>query len=419
MERSSPSYLARIVDAIVARLSVEPRYPEENRVPIVYQTLAGVHVTPDRAQQNDVVAACKRYLSQTVAQLPVRVMKMRPDGTSERVVSHSVDYLMNWRPNPELAPFQLKETLTGWALIWGNGYAEIGRDGGGRAVALWPIHPERVEVRRDADTDALVYRVSNGGGGYVDLDAADMFHLRGFGDGPVGISVIEYAVQAIGWAQATQLFGAAFFGNGLNHQIAIEGAGSLKSTGQKRLEAEIKARHGGPMKAFKALFLDNGMKVTKTSATPDEAQFIETMQLQVEIICRLFGVPPHKVAHLLRSTYGNIEHQAIEVVTDSIAPWAIRWEEEVNYKLFPAAGSGRAGRLYVKLDLKGLLRGDFKTRQEGLKIMRDEGIITAAEWRDLEDMGPMPADAGGDKYIVAANMTELKRLGQSGEQVTP
>lgn len=143
------------------------------------------------------------------------------------------------------------------------------------------------------------------------------------------------------------------------------------------------------------------------SVDPDAAQFIETRQHQVEEICRWFGVPPHKVMHLLRATFSNIEHQSIEVVVDCIVPWCKRLEEEADYKLF---GAVNRGGHFTKLDLKGLLRGDFKSRQEGLLIMRRAGVINANEWRGLEEMNGIGEI--GEKYIVESNMTTLERVGE-------
>jgi phage portal protein BeeE len=117
-------------------------------------------------------------------------------------------------------------------------------------------------------------------------------------------------------------------------------------------------------------------------------------------------VPPHKVMHLLRATFTNIEHQSIEVVVDSITPWALRFEQEADYKLF---GQNRQG-FFTSMDLKGLLRGDFKSRQEGLQIMRRNGALNADEWRRLEDMNETGVD-GGKKYLVEANMTTLEQVG--------
>lgn len=399
--------------SVVARLTREPASPYPTRIGWHAMPSAGIRVSADNAFQIAAVWAAHRYLTQTVAQLPVRVMRERGKG-SERVSAHPVANIFTWRTNPELSPFQLKETLTGWAVMRGNGVAEIERDMSGRVIALWPIHPDRVTFRRSLETGELIYRVSNGTHGTVDLIGSDVFHLRGYGDGPVGMSVVEHAAESLGWVKAAEIFGAAFFGNGLNPGGVIEGAGNLSDDGQKRLRAELQARHGGPRRSAMPLFLDKAMKWVQTSVKPNESQFIETMQHQVEEVCRWFGVPPHKVAHLLRSTFSNIEHQSIEVVVDSIAPWAIRWEEEANYKLF---GQNRLG-FFVKFDLKGLMRGDFKSRQEGLQIMRRSGVVSANEWRDLEDMGPM-GGVGGEKYIVEQAMTTLEKVGEDAPAPAP
>lgn len=393
---------------LLNRQTEAERFPEETRIPYFGKTQAGVYVDPDRALTNGVVWACHRYLTQTIGQLPPRVMQELPNGMSERVPRHPVNYLLGWRPNPELAPFQLKETLTGWAITHGNGIAEVERDGVGRAIALWPIHPDRVEIKRDLVTGQLLYEIDNDTQAETVLEPMDVLHIRGFGNGPVGLSVIEYAAESIGWAQATQLFSSSFFGEGLNPAGIIETVGKMTPEGVKNTRSELDKVHKGPRRAHRWAFLDGGMKATKWTTQPDEAQFVETRQHQVEELCRWFGVPPHKVMHLIRSTFSNIEHQAIEVVVDSIAPWALRWEEECNFKLF---GQNRAN-YYVKFDLKGLLRGDFKSRQEGLQVMRRNGVINASEWRELEDMGPM-SGVGGEKFIVEGNMTTLEHVGEA------
>jgi HK97 family phage portal protein len=140
---------------------------------------------------------------------------------------------------------------------------------------------------------------------------------------------------------------------------------------------------------------------------PNEAQFIETMQHQVEEVCRWFGVPPHKVMHLLRATFGNIEHQSIEVVVDSVMPWVKTFEEEADCKLF---GSNRLG-FYTRMNLSGLLRGDSAARAAFYKAMREMGVYSANDILALEDRNKIGPE--GDKRIVPANMTTLERVGEA------
>lgn len=401
-----------ILDSLLGLFNLQRTRENNNpytRHPYSPRSTAGVVVTPDTALKSAAVWACVRYLSQSIAQLPVRVMQMTREG-SERRPNHNVAWVLGWEASSEYGAFQFRETLIAWALLWGNGYAEIERDSAQRVVALHPIHPSRVDVRRDRETGQLFYRVNNGASGQIDLDPVDIFHVRGFGDGPIGVSVIELAADTIGWARAAELFGAAFFGEGMHPAGIVEVPGKADPGALKRMRAELEQIHKGPKKGNKVAFLDGGKKWTKTSVDPDEAQFIDTLQFQVEQICRWFGVPPHKVQHLLRATFSNIENQSIEVVQDALAPWAVRFEEEANRKLF---GANR-GYFFVKLDLKGMLRGDFKARQDGLQVMRRNGVINAEEWREIEDIGPMDAE-GSDKYIIEGNMTTLEMVGEQPE----
>lgn len=385
----------------------EPRDVVSTRAPYVYKPLAGVRVTPDTAATVPAVWACLRYLTQTVGVLPWNVM----EGTEKGAVVATrspIHYLLHNRPSKEWSSFQFRETMLHWALRWGNGYAEIERDTMGRPMALHPIHPERVTVERDPVTRELRYKVSNGSDGTVTLAAEDVFHLRGFGEAPVGVNVMEYAAESIGWVRAAQLFGAAFYGNGMNIGGVVEPAGKLSPEGKALMEEDYNSRFGGVRKAFRWLVNDAGTKVTPLQIDPDKGQWIETNQFLIEEVCRWFGVPPHKVAHLLRATFSNIEHQGIEVVQDSVLPWVKRFEDEADYKLF---GANRRG-LYTKMNLRGLLRGDFKSQQEGFEIMRRNGALSADEWRDLIDMNEMPGGAGGDKYTIPVNYTTLERLGE-------
>lgn len=344
---------------------------------------SGVLVDNDSALKNAVVWACITYLSKTLAQLPWAVMK-NVDGGSERMNAHPVDWLIHTRPCPDMGSFTWRQTMLGNALRFGNAYAEIEWDNRGMPFALWPIHPDRVIVKRGVD-GLLAYEVWNRGGS-VTLAARDVFHIRGFGDGPVGFNVIEYAAESIGWAQATEIFGASYFGQGMNPSGVIETPNGITPEGLSVLKAEMKKLYAGP-KAERTMFLDKGMKFNKLANSPEESQFIETRQHQVEEICRWFGVPPHKVMHLLRAHFANIEHQSIEVVIDSIMPWVKVFQEEADYKLF---GANRQG-FFTKIDVRGLLQGDHESRGKFYVVLAGLGW-SMNEIRALEDMNSIGPD---------------------------
>ena len=404
------SIIARLglagLGAILARRTKDDR-PERSRVWQSPRTRAGITVTADTALQIPAVLACVRYLSQTVGALPWHVMRKTPAG-GEVYDRHPVDWLLHDRPHPEWSAMQFRETLTNWAVRWGNGYAEIERDLAGRPLALCPLHPSRVEVKRD-EGGALYYEVD----GKIQLPAMDVFHVRGFGEGVVGLSVVEYAAETIGWARAAAIFGAAFFGNGANLSGIVQSKVGLTPEGLLKLKAEFDKLYGGPKKANNVAVLDAGMEYKAVAVEPDKAQFIETNQHLVEEICRIFGVPPHKIMHLLRATFSNIEHQSIEVVVDSITPWVLRFEQEANYKLF---GANRPG-FYTKIALQGLLRGDSQARMAYYQGMRNIGAMNANEIRGYEDMQGIGPD--GDKYVMQSGFTTLERIGEEAAAPAP
>lgn len=373
---------------------------------IVGRSAAGVWVDADSALRNAVVWACVQYLSKTIASLPWRVHRETAEG-SVRASAHPADWLLYRRPCDEHGAFSWRQTMVKWVLLHGNAYAEIQRDNAGRPYALWPIHPGRVSVCRDED-DRLSYEVWRERGGKVVVPMRDMFHVRGLGDGPVGCSVIEYAAQSIGWAQATELFGATYFAEGMNPSGVVEVPATTKLTpeGQDELRAEMERLYAGP-RGKRLAIMDGGMVFKKIASNPDESQFIETRQHQVEEICRWFGVPPHKVMHMLRSTFSNIEHQSIEVVGDAVLPLAKSFEEEADFKLL---GDNRAG-YYTKIDLRALLRGDHQSRAQYYRTMVEIGAMTLNEVRALEDLNQV---ANGNTRFVSQN---LQALGEDGMPV--
>lgn len=409
--------LARGFDILAQRVSSEPRHPDSRRVAGGSRTLAGVSITPDSAVTIATVWACLRYLSQTVAVLPWHAMKDGVKG-AEIQSKHSIDYLINKRPNPEWSSFQFRETLTHWALRWGNGYAEIEPDQVDRPYALWPIHPDRVEVCRateDSFSSAgdpigageLFYEVSNGTAGKTIIAAKRMFHLRGFGEGPVGVNVIHYAAQSLGWAKAAQIFGATFFGNGSTPSVVVKNKKALSPKGLEKQRAEFDQLYKGPARAHRTAHTDNDADIETIGLNAEETQLIEVHQYLVEEICRWFGVPPHKVMHLLRATFSNIEHQAIEVVVDSVSPWVKRFEDEADYKLF---GQNRQG-LYTKMNMRALMRGDQRTRGEYYKLMREVGAYSPNRILELEDENTIGAI--GDIHTMNSTYTTLDRIGEN------
>jgi HK97 family phage portal protein len=145
------------------------------------------------------------------------------------------------------------------------------------------------------------------------------------------------------------------------------------------------------------MILPFGMEIGSTVPVEnDKAQFLATRQHQRSIIAGAFGVPPHLVGDLSRGTFNNVEQQSIDFVTSVVLPYCRIFEAAMERSLL--TDEDRRGGIVIRFNLEGALRGDFKSRQEGLNIQRQAGVISANDWREHEDMNPISPDDGGDEY---------------------
>ena len=150
------------------------------------------------------------------------------------------------------------------------------------------------------------------------------------------------------------------------------------------------------------------MKYTPIGISPEQAQFLETRKFQVNEIARIFRVPPHMVGDLEKSSFSNIEQQSLEFVKYTLDPWVIRWEQTIHRSLLLP---DEKSQYFVKFNLEGLLRGDYQSRMNGYAIGRQNGWMSANDIRELENLDRIPAEEGGDLYLINGNMLPLKDAG--------
>lgn len=377
-------------------------------------TSSGKLVNERTAMQTTAVYACVRILSEAVAGLPLHIYQYKADGGKERIPLHPLYHLLHDEPNPEMTSFVFRETLMSHLLLWGNAYAQIVRNGRGQAVALYPLLPNKIYVSRAVNGELLYtyYRDADESGikpegGYITLRRDEIFHIPGLGfDGLIGYSPIAMAKNAIGMSLATEEYGASFFANGANPGGVLEHPGVIKDIG--RVKESWNSAYQGSGNAHRIAVLEEGMKFQAIGIPPEEAQFLETRKFQVNEIARIFRVPPHMVGDLEKSSFSNIEQQSLEFVKYTLDPWVVRWEQSFQQSLLLPS---EKPSLFIKFNLDGLLRGDYQSRMNGYAVGRQNGWMSANDIRELEDMNRIPAEEGGDLYLVNGNMLPLSQAG--------
>lgn len=363
-------------------------------------TAAGKVVNERTALQVTAVYACVRVLAEAVAGLPLHVYRYVGDGR-EKHPAHPLYPLLHAAPNPEMTSFTFREVLMTHLLVYGNAFAQIIRDGRGQPVAMYPLLPSHMTVDRN-DTGDIVYTYRSDKGD-ITLRRLDVLHIPALGfDGLIGYSPIAMAKQAIGAAIAVDEYGAAFFKNGASPGGVLEHPGVIKDI--QRVKDSWNASYQGSAKSHRVAVLEDGMKFHSIGIPPSEAQFLETRKYSTNEICRLFKVPPHLVGDLEKATFSNIEHQSIDFVVHSVSPWVTRWEQCLQQALLLPS---EQNDVFIRFNLDGLLRGDYKSRMEGYAIGRQNGWLSANDIRSLEELNKIPSEEGGDLFLINGNMVPM------------
>ncbi len=374
---------------------------------------AGKAVSEKSAMQMTAVYACVRILAESIAGLPLHLFRYDGNGGKARATDHPLYFLLHDEPNPEMTSFAFRETLMTHLLLWGNAFAQIIRNGKGAVIALYPLMPNRMTVDRDSSGQLYYsYQMSNTDaptmqGGTVILKQADVLHIPGLGfDGLVGYSPIAMAKNAIGLAIATEEYGARFFANGATPGGILEYPGVIKDPDKVR--ESWNRGFSGSQNAGKVAILEQGMKYTPITISPEQAQFLETRKFQINEIARIFRVPPHMIGDLDRSTFSNIENMSREFVTYTLDPWIGRLEASMHRSLLT---EDEKKSYTIRFNVEGLLRGDYKSRMEGYAVGINNGFMCVNDVRRLEDWNLVPDELGGNIYMVNGTMVPLHLAG--------
>jgi len=387
-----------LIRSMVRKSSYADAWNRGESVGLGVSTAAGMTVGPDTALRVSAVYACIRLIAESIATLPLHVFE-RVGKDKQLASDHPLSYLVHDSPEKRYTSCVWRETQQSHVLLGGNGYARIERSRG-QVSAIYPLNPNYVTPRTESKT--VVYDIQERGTLEAGVSASDILHIPGMGwDGLVGYSPIYLAREAIGLALATQEYGSRLFSNGSRPSGVIKMAGHLKDDNARtRLRQSWEEIHRGSSNSGRVAILEDGAEFAPIAIPPEDAQFLETRKFQVAEIARIFRVPPHMIGDVERTTsWGSgIEQQSIGFFRDTLRPWVVRWEQELNRKLF---SERERGRYFCEFNVDGMQRGDLKSRYEAYSIARQWGWMSVNDIRRLENMN---AVEDGDEYLSPLNM---------------
>lgn len=367
---------------------------------------SGAYVSGDTAVNFAAFFSGVFQISQTIASCRLTLFKEAGDFVKNPWKTHPVYGLLTRKPNGLIDAFTWKERMQYCAMVWGNGYSFIQRDAGLRPIGLYLLNPERITPKIvDGDTPSIEYLFRNKDGTEKTYKQNQVFHLRGFGfDGIQGYSLLEIARETIGLGLSQQEFSGRFLSNGAHLGGILSVKKPIGDQAKKSLKDRFADLYSGTSNTGKFAVVEADELSYQALGMPlADAQFLESKVFQIGEISRILNISPYKLKDYSRATFSNIEHLGIEYATDTIRPWAERWEAAIDNQLLT---DGEAARGFAEFDLGSIQRGDMKSQMEAYMLGRDRGIWNADEVRYRLGDNPIADERVGKMYYRSKNYSD-------------
>jgi len=360
--------------------------------------VAGVAVTDKTALQVSTVLACVKVIADGCATPKLNVFREKSDGRRELASNIPEFRLLSRRPNEWQTSFEWRRQMTMHAALTGSGLSIKVRGDNRRVRELIPVEPGRWDVRRISRYE-LSYRCWDQFGLIGEFTPDDVFVLNGVQwDWCSSMNAVALARQAVGLAMATEKSQSSMHANGLRAGGTYSVDGNLNDEQHARLTRWLKER-SGPDKAGAPLVMDRGAKWQNTAITGVDAQHVETRRLQIEEVCRVYGVFPIMVGHSDKtSTFASSEAFFAAHLKHTLAPWHKAWNDRLDEFLLDGSGP-----LFTEFDTRYLTAGSMVDRAQWTRTMIEMGIYSPNEIRDYDGLDPRE---GGDDYLTPMNMSK-------------
>ena len=358
-------------------------------------TDSGISVTEESSVQMSSVFRGYSLLAGLLASTPLLAYRFKDKSL--------VDCAALSRPNSlGQTPYEIRETQALHAIAWGNSYSQKVRNALGKIVELRPVHPSRVrlELERDVQTRQLtkIFYIQDSKGTESRFDDYDILHIPGLSfDGVRGISPVSAMRQAIGTGVAADKLAAKLFGNGALLSGVLQTDRKITQEQADATKNRWREKNAGIDNAHDIVVLDNGTKFQPISMPPEDAQFLQTRQWQVQEIARFLGLPPHLLSDVSGSTsWGSgIAEQNRGLVTFTMQFWYTRFEQRYTWEVVEPSTQ------FAAFDLSNLLRGNLIERYKAYALGIQWGFLTRNEPRFAENLEPIE---GLDEPLLPVSM---------------
>lgn len=408
--RTNKGWWARAASWFVGGRLVTPEQGSQMGPVSASGHLGDSSITDERILQISTVWRCVSLISTLTSTLPLDVFETDKKNNRNKVgMDNPLARLLQFSPNQYMTAQDFREAMTMQLCFYGNAYALIERNSVGDVISLLPLMSANMDVRLVGKR--LVYRYQRDSE-FANFQQNEIFHLKGFGfNGLVGLSPIAHACKSAGVAVAMEDQQRDFFANGAKSpKILSVGDRVMTKEQRDQVEDNFKEIAGGPVKK-RLWILEANFAAHDIGVSPQDAEMMASRKFQVSELARFFGVPPHLVGDVEKSTsWGSgIEQQNLGFLQYTLQPYISRWENCIQRWLLKP---DQVGIFHAEHNLDGLLRGDSAQRAAYMKSMGESGLRTINEMRRIDNQPPLP---GGDVAFRQAQYVPITQLGNNKE----
>lgn len=357
--------------------------------------------TTSTSMRLSAVYSAVNAISNAVATLPLNIYQIDSNGYKLQNNNHQYNYLLNVQPSNNLSKFNFFKLIISSVMLKGNGYAHIKRNASGIITEIKYIQPETVTINYNQINDKITYYVT----GYKQpIESKDMLHFWMFSNDTInGLSVINYAVNTLKLATDSETHSANFFKSGAASNGILKANSSLTDPQKQQIRTAWQNAFSDGSGNGVAI-VPMGMDYQPISINSKDAQLLESRQFSVVEIARFFNISPVKLFDLTHASYSSLEQTQLSFLQDTINPYLIMIEQEINRKLF---NTTEQKINTINFDVTAMLSTDKQATAEYYKTMLVNGIMTINEVRKALNLNDV--ENGNDLYM-QLNMSTVKNL---------
>ncbi|WP_281955570.1 phage portal protein [Pseudophaeobacter arcticus] len=351
------------------------------------------------------------FLSAAMAGLPIEVFEKTDETGGDTKLTGGVADVLGAAVNDSTTSFSWRETFFAQVFGPGRAYSYIERDRRGEVINLFAMEYERVTVRKVKGRLFYDYKEPSGRvKTYAGKDVIDIAYMLK----PDHVSChnpVMTCASAIRQGLNANRYALTVFGKNGVPPYVLKGPFTAAREMMRAAADLMKVTRRSAEDGKPILPMPAGHDLVRLGDDPEKMQLTPVQIFAVGQVARIYQLPPVFLQELSKGNYNNIEHQDLHLVKHTLRRWVEKFEQELTLKIF-----GRGSRRYVKLDLDGIMRGDFKTRIEAIVKAVQNALLTPNEGREMMNKPPL---SGGNTLFIQGATVPLEMAGTAFNKNAP